>query len=71
MNKEEDFVNNDFSNAPKSITPSGFFGDSQNMIVELENFMTQEEIDFLDKAARSINIWDVTEDHVNEDGTII
>lgn len=58
-------------NAPKSITPSGFFGDSKDMIIELENFMTEEEIDFLDSAARNITIWDVTEDHVNENGTVI
>lgn len=58
-------------NAPKSITPSGFFGDKKDMIVELENFMTEEEIDFLDQAARNITIWDVTEDHVNENGTVI
>lgn len=57
--------------SPKSITPSGFFGNSKDMIVELENFMTQEEIDFLDNAARNINIWDITEDHVNENGTVI
>jgi len=54
-----------------SITPSGFFGNSKDMIVELENFMTQEEMDFLENAARNINIWDVTETHVNENGTVI
>ena len=58
-------------NAPKSITPSGFFGNSKDMIVELENFMTEEEIEFLENAARNITIWDVTEDHVNENGTVI
>lgn len=36
-------------NAPKSITPSGAFGSSKDMIVELENFMTKEEIEFLEK----------------------
>ena len=54
-----------------SITPSGFFGTSKDMIIELENFMTQEEIDFLENAARGITIWDVTESHVNENGTTI
>lgn len=58
-------------NAPKSITPSGFFGNSKDMIVELPNFMTSEEIDFLESAARKITIWDITEDHVNENGTVI
>lgn len=55
----------------QSITPSGWFGNSKDMIIELENFMTQEEIDFLENAAKSITIWDVTESHVNENGTVI
>ena len=55
----------------KSITPSGFFGTDKEMIVELENFMTEEEIDFLEKAAKGITIWDITESHVNENGTTI
>jgi len=54
-----------------SMTPSGWFGSSKDMIVELENFMTQEEIDFLEKAAKSLTIWDVTESHVNENGTVV
>jgi hypothetical protein len=54
-----------------SITPSGFYGNSKDMIIELENFMTQEEIDFLENAAKSITIWDVTESHTNENGTVI
>jgi hypothetical protein len=55
----------------RSITPSGFFGNGKEMIVELENFMTQEEITFLEKAAKSITIWDVTQSHVNENGTVV
>ena len=54
-----------------SLTPSGFFGSGKDMIVELENFMTQEEMDFLEAAARKITIWDVTESHVNENGTTV
>lgn len=54
-----------------SLTPSGFFGTSADMIVELENFMTQEEMDFLENAAKSITIWDVTQSHVNENGTVV
>lgn len=54
-----------------SLTPSGFFGTSKDMIVELENFMTREEIEFLEAAARKITIWDVTESHVNENGTTV
>ena len=53
-----------------SITPSGWFGDSKDMIVELEGFMTQEEIEFLEKAAKSLTIWDVTQSHTNENGTV-
>jgi hypothetical protein len=54
-----------------SITPSGFFGSGPENIVELENFMTEEEVDFLDKAARTITVWDVTQSHKNENGTIV
>ena len=54
-----------------SLTPSGFFGSGKDMIVELENFMTPEEIEFLEAAARKITIWDVTESHVNENGTTV
>lgn len=66
----------DISNAPvvqrkPSLTPSGYFGHGKEMIVELENFMTNEEIEFLEKAAKSITIWDVTETHVNENGTVV
>lgn len=59
------------NNQKISITPSGFFGNSKDMIVELENFMTEEEISFLENAARSITIWDITETHYNENGTVI
>jgi hypothetical protein len=58
-------------NRKPSLTPSGFYGYGPEMIVELENFMTQEEIDFLENAAKSITIWDVTESHANENGTVI
>jgi hypothetical protein len=54
-----------------SVTPSGFFGDGAENIVELENFMTQEEMQFLEQAAKSLTIWDVTESHVNENGTVV
>lgn len=54
-----------------SLTPSGFFGSGPENIVELENFMTKEEIDFLDNAARNLTIWDITQSHVNENGTVI
>jgi len=54
-----------------SMTPSGFFGHTAENIVELENFITKEEVDFLENSARQITIWDVTESHVNENGTVI
>jgi hypothetical protein len=54
-----------------SITPSGFFGDSADNIVTLENFMTDEELEFLDSFARNNTIWDYTESHYNEDGVCI
>ena len=40
----------------KSITPSGFFGNSVDQIVELENFMTDEEHDYLLNFAKNNNL---------------
>lgn len=57
--------------ARKSITPSGWFGESKEMIREIENFLTDEECDYLENFARNNKIWDVTESHYNENGTII
>ncbi len=54
-----------------SITPSGFFGDSADNIVAIEDFMTEEELKLLNDFARSNETWDVTETHYNEDGTVI
>ena len=54
-----------------SITPSGFFGSSEEMIQSRENFMTQEELSFLLEAAKKITVWDETETHYNENGTVI
>jgi hypothetical protein len=54
-----------------SITPSGFFGSSSENIVELESFMTNEELDKLSTFARTITEWDYTETRYNEDGTVI
>lgn len=54
-----------------SITPSGFFGASSEMIQARENFMTKDEHDFLLNAAKNLTHWDVTETHYNEDGTVI
>lgn len=54
-----------------SITPSGFFGNSPDNIVTLNNFMTEEELAYLDKFARNNTAWDVTETQYNEEGTVI
>lgn len=62
---------NDFITDRVSITPSGFFGNSADMIQARENFMTQEELEKIGNFARTITIWDVTETHYNEDGTVI
>jgi hypothetical protein len=54
-----------------SITPSGFFGDSPSNIVALEDFMTEDELSYLNDFIRSNENWDVTETHYNENGTVI
>ena len=54
-----------------SITPSGFFGDSSDNIVTLENFMTDYEVSYLNNFIRNNESWDVTETHYNENGTVI
>jgi hypothetical protein len=54
-----------------SNTPSGFFGNSENMIVELENFMTEEEHDILFDFAKNNTSWDFTITKKNENGTVI
>ena len=54
-----------------SITPAGFFGTSSDQIQARENFMTDEEKSFLLNAAKSINTWDRTETHYNDDGVVI
>lgn len=56
---------------PHSITPSGFFGDSPSNIVKLENFMTEEELFELNNFIRKNKVWDITETHYNENGTVI
>lgn len=68
MNKE--YANEDI--APyESIIPSGFFGDSADNIVAIEDFMTDEELSYLNNFAKNNQLWDVTETHYSEDGTVI
>ena len=54
-----------------SITPSGFFGNSPDMIQARENFMTEEERVFLLEAAKQIKEWDYTESVYNDEGVAI
>ena len=54
-----------------SITPPGFFGMSSDKIQSRENFMTEEERIFLLNAAKSIDTWDRTETHYNDNGIVI
>jgi len=54
-----------------SLIPSGYFGDSPENIVELENFLTPEEQEKLTNFSLNNTIWDITESKVNENGTVI
>jgi len=67
---DKQYSNNHFDN-PISITPSGFFGDTPEMIGSLENFLTEEELTLLNDFIRNNETWDVTQTHYNEDGTVI
>lgn len=53
-----------------SITPSGYFGNGPENIVQLNNFMKPEELNFLREFAKNLNEWDVTRTHYNDNGTI-
>lgn len=57
--------------ARQSITPSGYFGSGPEMIQELENFLTEEECDYLLNFAKTNQIWDITKSAWNENGNII
>lgn len=63
--------NNNWSNKPVSITPTGFFGTTKDNIVEIENFMTEEEHKTLLDFITNNTMWDKTETKYNEDGVII
>lgn len=53
-----------------SITPSGYFGDGPENIVQLNNFMKPEELNFIRDFAKNLNEWDVTRTHYNDNGTV-
>ena len=55
----------------KSITPSGFFGDSPFMINELINFISEEENQKVLNFISNNNVWDITIDKKNKNGTVI
>ena len=57
-------------NSP-SITPSGFFGDSDKNIVEVENAITEQEQKVLLEFARNNNSFDDIPTEFNENGTVI
>lgn len=64
-------LTNDDRPHPVSITPSGFFGNSKENIVEIENFLTDAELEKLNNFIRNNEVWDVTETHYNDEGTVI
>lgn len=64
-------VTNNSERPYESTTPSGFFGDTADNIVAIENFMTEYELKTLTDFALNNNLWDRTETHVNEDGVVI
>lgn len=57
--------------ARETITPSGYFGNSPDNVVELEDMVTPEEQEYLLAFAKSNTVWDVTESQWNENGSII
>lgn len=60
-----------YQNRPVSITPSGFYGKDLSNIVEIENFLTESEIERLKDFAYNNKIWDITETHYDEDGLVL
>ena len=63
--------NNWNGNEPKSITPSGFFGNSSSNIVEIKDFLSVEERERLMTFALNNKVWDITETHRDEDGLVL
>jgi hypothetical protein len=57
--------------ARETITPSGYFGNSPENVVELEDMVTPEEQHYLLTFAKNNTIWDITESQWNENGNII
>lgn len=57
--------------ARESITPSGYFGNGPENVVELEDMVTPEEQHYLLNFAKNNTVWDITESQWNENGNII
>jgi hypothetical protein len=69
-NYNKEYTNN-YAVDRVSITPSGFFGSSPDMIQSRENFLTEEELTSLNNFIRSNKNWDITETHYNDEGVVI
>jgi hypothetical protein len=54
-----------------STTPSGFFGDSVDNIIAIEDFMTEDELSILTEFSKTNTTWDQTETHYNDEGVVI
>lgn len=71
---ESAVTNKDWSitnNGRTSIVPSGWWGNGPENLVEIENFIPEDQLNFLEAEAKGITSWDVTETHTNEDGIVI
>lgn len=66
-----DTSNNIANYSPKSITPSGFFGDYEENIVEVENFITEEEHKIILDFAKNNSSFDDPPTEFNENGNLI
>jgi len=64
-------ISNIHNSNPVSITPSGFYGDGPEMIGSVEDFLTEEEIQYLFDFASNNTVWDYTETRYNDEGTVI
>jgi hypothetical protein len=67
----EQIYTNNYDNERFSITPSGFFGDSPDMIQTREDFMTEHELTTLNEFIRNNKEWDITQTHYNDEGVVI
>ena len=57
--------------SPRSITPSGYFGNSKDNIVEILDAITEDEKNILLGWARNNKHFDETQDEYNENGNLI